>query len=155
MSGAGTLSRVVGVVTSGRYVGQPVRRREDERILRGRSQFLDDVRLDGALHMAFVRSPHARARVLGLRVAPGVVAFTAADLAGTAPPRADAPPGVELADAPHPLLAGAEVLSVGQRVAAVVGETRGLAEDAAERVEVDYEPLAEVVDPRAAEPLLR
>src|SRR3954447_2370157 len=155
MSGAGTLSRVVGVVTSGRYVGQPVRRREDERILRGRSQFLDDVRLDGALHMAFVRSPHARARVLGVRVAPRLVAFTAADLAGTAPPRADAPPGVELADAPHPLLAGDEVRYVGQPVAAVVAGTRALAEDAAERVEVAYEPLAAVVAPRAAEPLLR
>src|SRR3954471_5962463 len=155
MSGAGTLSRVVGVVTSGRYVGQPVRRREDERILRGRSQYLDDVRLDGTLHMAFVRSPHARARVLGVRVPPGLVAFTAADLAGTAPPRADGPPGVELAGAEHPLLARDEVRYVGQPVAAVVGESRALAEDAAERVEVDYEPLAAVVDPRAAEPLLR
>ena len=57
----------MGVVTSGRFVGRPLRRREDERILRGRSQFLDDIRLDGTLHMAFVRSPHARARVLGVR----------------------------------------------------------------------------------------
>src|SRR4051794_37968210 len=105
--------------------------------------------------MAFVRSPHARARVNGVRVPAGVVAFTAADLAGTAPPRADAPPGVELADAPHPLLAGDEVRYVGQPVAAVVADSRALAEDAAELVEVGYEPLDAVVDPRAAEVLVR
>jgi carbon-monoxide dehydrogenase large subunit len=62
---------------------------------------------------------------------------------------------MELNGAPHPLLARDEVRYVGQPVAAVVAETRALAEDAAELVEVDYEPLDAVVDPRAAEPVLR
>ena len=146
-------------VSLGRFVGQPLRRVEDERILRGRSQFLDDVRVEGVAHVAFVRSPHARARIRGGSLpprAPGLLAIlTADDLAGTAPPRVDAPPGMELADAPHPLLARADVRYAGQPVAAVVAETRALAEDAAELVEVDYEPLDAVADPRAAEPLLR
>jgi carbon-monoxide dehydrogenase large subunit len=139
------------------YVGQPIRRREDERILRGRSRFLDDIVLPEMAHMAFVRSPHAHARILGLRRPAGVLAaITAEDLRGCAwPPRVDGMPGMELADAPHPVLADGEVRYVGQPVAAVVAETRALAEDAAERVEVDYEPLEAVVDPRAGEVLLR
>jgi aerobic carbon-monoxide dehydrogenase large subunit len=148
-------------VSVGRFVGQPLRRVEDERILRGRSRFLDDVAAEGAAHVAFVRSPHARARIRGGSLpprAPGLLAIlTADDLAGTAPPRVDAAPGMHLAvaDAPHPLLARDEVRYAGQPVAAVVAETRALAEDAAELVEVDYEPLEAVVDPRAAESLLR
>jgi carbon-monoxide dehydrogenase large subunit len=142
---------------SGGFVGQPVRRREDDRLLRGHSRFLDDVVVPGVAHMAFVRSPHARARIAGVRVPEGLLAvLTAADLAGVAaPPRVDAAPGVQLAHAPHPLLAGDEVRYVGQPVAAVVAESRALAEDAAELVEVAYEPLDPVVDPRAGEPLLR
>jgi carbon-monoxide dehydrogenase large subunit len=146
-------------VSVGRFVGQPLRRVEDERILRGRSRFLDDVPAGGAAHVAFVRSPHARARIRGGTLpprAPGLLAIlTADDLAGTAPPRVDAAPGMELAAAPHPLLARDEVRYAGQPVAAVVAETRALAEDAAELVEIDYEPLDAVVDPRAAAPLLR
>jgi len=139
------------------WVGQRVGRREDERILRGRSRFLDDVVLPDMAHMAFVRSPHAFARVRGVRVPPGLLgAVTARELEGCAfPPRVDSIAGMELLDAPHPLLASDEVRYVGQPVAAVVAETRALAEDAAERVEVDYEPLEAVVDPRAGEPLMR
>jgi carbon-monoxide dehydrogenase large subunit len=133
-------------------IGRPVRRREDARILSGRSEFLDDVRLDGMLHMAFVRSPHAHARVLGVRGA----LFAAADVAGrVVSARVAPPPALTIAHAPHPPLADGEVGYVGQPVAAVVGETRALAEDAAERVEVDYEPLAAVVDPRAGSELAR
>jgi carbon-monoxide dehydrogenase large subunit len=133
-------------------IGRPVRRREDGRILSGRSKFLDDIRLDGMAHMAFVRSPHAHARVLGVRGA----FITAAELVGQAVPgRVDAPPGLTVADAPHPVLAGDEVRYVGQPVAAVVGETRAEAEDLAERVEVGYEPLEAVVDPRAGSELSR
>ncbi len=131
----------------------PVRRREDARILSGHSEFLDDVRVDGMAHMAFVRSPHAHARILGIRAGGtgALLVLTAADLpAGVSPARIDAPPGLEVAAAPHPLLAADEVRYVGQPVAAVVAETRALAEDAAELVEVDYEVLDAVVDPRAA-----
>ncbi len=142
---------------AGVYVGQRVGRREDERILRGRSRFLDDVVLPELAHMAFVRSPHAYARVRGVRAPAGALAvITAADLAACAfPPRVDALPGMELADAPHPLLAAGEVRYAGQPVAAVVASTRAHAEDLAERVEVDYEPLDAIVDPRAGPPLMR
>jgi carbon-monoxide dehydrogenase large subunit len=139
------------------YVGQAIRRREDERILRGRSRFLDDIALPEMAHMAFVRSPHAHARVIDVRRPAGVLAaITAEDLRGCAwPPRVDGMGGMELADAPHPLLADGVVRYVGQPVAAVVAESRAAAEDAAERVEVEYEPLEAVVDPRAGAPLLR
>src|SRR4051794_26192114 len=93
------------------------------------------------LHIAFVRSLHARARIGTIR-APGVTLITAADLAGRARPvPLLVPPGVEVADAEHPLLADGEVRYVGQPVAAVVAESRAEAEDALERVAVDYEPF--------------
>jgi carbon-monoxide dehydrogenase large subunit len=139
-------------VASEASIGRPVRRREDARILSGRSEFVDDIRLDGMAHMAFVRSPHAHARVLGVRGA----LFAAADIAGrVVSARVAPPPGLTIAHAPHPPLAADEVRYVGQPVAAVVGETRALAEDAAERVEVSYEPLDAVVDPRAGSELAR
>ena len=121
-------------------VGQPIRRFEDARILAGRSEFLDDVRVDGLAHMAFVRSPHAHARVRAVRGA----LLTAADLGGLSSPQIHPPPGLTVAPEPHPLLAAGEVRYAGQPVAAVVGESRALAEDAAERVEVDYQPLPAV-----------
>ena len=67
-------------------LGQPVRRREDARLLAGRGEFLDDIRIDGTLHMAFVRSPHAHARIRGIDTSralelPGVIAvLTGAEL---------------------------------------------------------------------------
>ena len=128
-------------------VGQPIRRFEDARILAGRSEFLDDVRVDGLAHIAFVRSPHAHARVRGVRGA----LLTAADLGARSPAQIHPPPGLTVAPEPHPLLAVDEVRYVGQPVAAVVAETRALAEDAAERVEVDYEPLP-AVSTRARRP---
>jgi len=122
-------------------VGQPVRRREDERMLLGRGRFVDDVRPEGALHIAFVRSLHARARVLAIRGG-GATLLTAAELAGRARPvPLLVPHGVEVAGAAHPLLADGEVRYVGQPVAAVLAATPAEAEDALERVEVEYEPF--------------
>jgi carbon-monoxide dehydrogenase large subunit len=139
----------VGVASS---IGRPVRRREDARILSGRSRYLDDISLPDTLHMAFVRSPHAHARVLAVEGA----RWTAADIAGRAvPAHVVGPPGLTVEHAPHPLLADGEVRYVGQPVAAVVAETRALAEDAAEKVQVAYEPLEAVEDPRAGETLVR
>ncbi|HEX6025241.1 MAG TPA: xanthine dehydrogenase family protein molybdopterin-binding subunit [Solirubrobacter sp.] len=139
----------MGVASS---IGRPVRRREDARILSGRSRYLDDISLPDTLHMAFVRSPHAHARVLSVEGA----RWTAAEIAGRAEPAHVAgPPGLTVEHAPHPLLADGEVRYVGQPVAAVVAETRALAEDAAERVAVEYEPLEAVDDPRAGETLVR
>jgi len=138
---------------AGRFIGQPVRRREDSRILRGCGRYLDDLDPQGLAHMAFVRSPHAHARIDALRPpasAEGLVAvLTAQDLeAGTRPLRVQEVEEATLAPAPHPLLASGEVGYAGQPVAAVVAESRALAEDAAELVDVDYEPLEAVVDPR-------
>src|SRR4051794_11264941 len=122
-------------------VGQPLARREDERMLRGQARYVDDLRPDGLLHIAFVRSLHPRARIVSI-AAQGVTLITAADIAGRARPvPLLVPPGVEVADAAHPLLADGEVRYVGQPVAAVIADSRAAAEDALERVEVEYEPF--------------
>jgi aerobic carbon-monoxide dehydrogenase large subunit len=137
-------------------VGRPVRRREDERILRGRTRYLDDIDPPGAAHVAFVRSPFAHARIAGVEVpeaSPGVFTFiTAADLEG----RATELPvqgfeGGEVSAEGHPVLARDEVRYAGQPVAAVLAESRALAEDAAELVEVDYEALDPVLQARASQ----
>ncbi len=142
-------------------IGQPLRRREDLPLLRGAGRYVDDLVRPGMAHVAFVRSYHARARVLGVRTpssAPGLLrVFTAADLAGRARPLpVIAPEGAAVAEEPHPILAADEVRYAGQPVAAVVAESRAQAVDAAERVEVEYEPGDAVVDPRdAPETLMR
>jgi aerobic carbon-monoxide dehydrogenase large subunit len=134
------------------WIGRAVPRREDERILRGGGRYVDDIERPGMLHAAFVRSPFARARIHGVGAPDGVTLI--ADLDGRLP--VQAPPGVTHADAPHPVLARSEARYAGQPVALVVAESRAAAEDAAELVEVDYEPLDPVVDPQAAgEELLR
>jgi carbon-monoxide dehydrogenase large subunit len=137
-------------------VGRPVPRREDARVLRGETRYLDDIELPDLAHVAFVRSPHAHARVNAVRApddAPGLLAVvSAADLAGRVRPLPVQPvEGATLADEPHPVLASDEVRYVGQPVAAVVAESRALAEDAAELLEVDYEPLKAIVEPEASD----
>jgi aerobic carbon-monoxide dehydrogenase large subunit len=137
-------------------VGSPVTRREDARILRGEGRYVDDVDLPGQAHVAFARSPLARARIGGIAKPEGaLLVLTAADLPplGQLPP-AMSPPGMEVTQKPHPVLAGSEVHYAGQPVAAVVAETRALAEDIAELVEVDYEPLDAVVDARESQETL-
>jgi carbon-monoxide dehydrogenase large subunit len=149
-----------GVALSpGRFVGRPLPRREDERILRGAARYLDDIELPGLLHAAFVRSPYAHAAIVDVRPpesAAGLVAvITAADLAGRVRPLPIQPlPGSELADEPHPILAAGEVRYAGQAVALVVASSRALAEDAAELVEVDYDERDTVIDPRASDLVL-
>ena len=129
--------------------------------MRGAGCYIDDLAPPGLAHVAFVRSYHARARIVGVHVpssAPGLLrVLTAADLAGRARPLpVIVPEGAEAIDEPHPILAADEVRYVGQPVAAVVAESRAQAVDAAERVEVEYEPQDAVVDPREApETLMR
>jgi aerobic carbon-monoxide dehydrogenase large subunit len=144
----------------GRYVGTPMRRREDARVLRGEARYLDDIELAGMAHVAFVRSPLAHARVRQIALPPdagaGVLGvWTAAELAGRVKrfPKLTVE-DMEVSDDQHPVLPEDEVRYVGQIVAAVVAGSRAEAEDAAELVEVDYEPLEPVVDPRAAEDAL-
>jgi carbon-monoxide dehydrogenase large subunit len=142
-------------LSAGRLVGRPVRRREDERILRGRTRYLDDIDPPGAAHVAFVRSPFAHARIDGVDVPDGLdgvfAVLTAADLEGRA---RDLPvQGVEggrVSEEGHPVLAREEVRYAGQPVAAALAESRALAEDAAELIEVDFEPLEPVLDARSS-----
>jgi carbon-monoxide dehydrogenase large subunit len=145
--------------TAGRFVGQNVLRREDPRLLTGHGTYVDDVVVPGMLHAAFVRSDMPRARIASLdaeaaRALPGVRAvLTGADLnpiVGSMQPtmfQGDAPPSQ---CAPVRPLADGDVRFVGDPVALVVAESRYLAEDACELVEVDYEPLDPIIDPERA-----
>jgi len=141
---------------SGGLVGRPVRRREDERILRGRTRYLDDIDPPEAAHVAFVRSPFAHARINGIELPEGLDGvgrvITAADLDGRAGDlHVQGFEGGRVSTEGHPLLARDEVRYSGQPVAAVLAESRALAEDAAELVEIDYEPLDPVLDARASD----
>jgi carbon-monoxide dehydrogenase large subunit len=143
-------------VRDGRAVGSRARRVEDARLVAGRGRFVDDVQLPGMLHLAFLRSPLAHARIASLdvsaaREAPGVHAvLTAADLEGVVVPlRFDA--GVEGHKVPSfPALTGDKARFVGDPIAAVVADDRALAEDALELIAVDYEPLPVVLTPADA-----
>ena len=148
------MSRADGF-TRGKFVGARVARVEDDRFLTGQARYIGDMKVAGEHHVAFARSPHAHARVVSVdasraREMTGVVAvLTAADLADVAD-LVDAMPIEGLARTPQPVLAGDRVRFVGEAVAAVVAENRYLAEDAAEAVAVDYEPLEAIADPVAA-----
>jgi carbon-monoxide dehydrogenase large subunit len=141
------------------WIGQSLRRREDERLLRGQGRYVADIQLPGQVHVAFVRSPFARARIGGIDAGPalelpGVIAVLTRDdvPGGSLPPFLwDSPPEKlvaalrpQLRPCHPPLLAG-EALYVGQAVAMVIAESRYVAEDAAELVEVDWDPLDAVV----------
>jgi carbon-monoxide dehydrogenase large subunit len=136
-----------------RGIGAPIRRNEDPRLLRGRGSFVDDVEPPGVLHAAILRGPYGHARIRAIDTArakamPGVHAvYTAADLGSLNQP---APLVV-----PHPSLthgrtqrplAVDKVVFIGEAVAMVVAESRYLAEDALEAIDVDWEPLPAIVD---------
>jgi carbon-monoxide dehydrogenase large subunit len=128
---------------------------EDPRLLRGRAPFLDDVRLPGMLHVAFVRSPLAHARIAGIDVASarsldGIAAVVTADDLDGAPEIVTGSTRPEAQPWRRPLLPRDRVRYAGEPVAAVVASSRYAAEDAAELVEVEYEPLQAVVDAEAA-----
>jgi carbon-monoxide dehydrogenase large subunit len=133
-------------------LGAALTRREDHRLLTGRATFVDDIRLPGALHAHFVRSPHAHAAIRAVdasaaRKAPGVVhVFTGRDLAEWTTPLRIAPPIEGLVPLETETLPTAKVRFVGDPVAVVVAESRYAAEDAAALVEVDYEVLEPAMD---------
>ena len=143
-------------------IGQAITRREDDRLLTGQGRFVDDLGEAGDLHMVFVRSPHAHARIAGTDAAeaqatPGLVAFfTASDLAadkvGGFPPNPALKnaAGQKMSTPPYFPLATDTVRFVGQPVAAVVAESRAAAEAAVALVTVDYEPLPAVASLEAA-----
>ncbi len=152
-------------------IGQALTRKEDLRLLTGNGRYGDDICLPNQAYAAFVRSPHAHARIRAIdtsraQTMPGVLATltgfdTIADGLATIPhtpmslgPPADialknrdgSPPGI----APHPLLATDRVRYVGEQVVMIVAETVAAARDAAEQVVIDYEPLAPLVAGMAA-----
>ena len=136
-----------------RYIARKRRTKEDRRFIVGAGRYAADIALPGTLHVALVASPYPFARILSIDpraalAAPGVKAVVTGD---------------ELERATGPLMSGLDIPKVkryplavglaryaGEWIAAVVAESRALAEDAAELVEVAYEPLAPVVDPEAA-----
>ena len=134
------------------YAGTRTPRVEDARLLTGTGTYVDDVVRPGMLHVCFVRSPMARARILRIdaseaRELPGVHAvFVAADLNPGVHEQWYTLNGRDDPDTPRPPLAEGEVRFVGDPVAMIVADDRYLAEDAAELVIVDYDPLAPVVD---------
>ncbi|MGA8052153.1 MAG: xanthine dehydrogenase family protein molybdopterin-binding subunit [Burkholderiales bacterium] len=147
------------------WIGKPLRRLEDQKLLTGQGRFTDDVVLQKEVHAAFVRSPHAHAKIAGIdvsaaRAAPGVIAvFTGADVvaAGLEPvpftQLHKRPDGADMTVPPRHALTADTARFVGDAVAMVVAETRDQARDAAELVEVDWEPLPANADlPRAGRP---
>lgn len=148
-----------------KYFGASVSRREDPRLLCGQGRFVDDIKLPGLLHAAIVRSPHAHARIKAIhveatRALPGVAGvFRHEDLqpwmkpmpiAGAAPPNLRQQLHITIRATPQYPLARDTVRYVGEAVAIVVARSRAEAEDAAERIAVEYEPLPAVVDTEAA-----
>ncbi len=141
---------------AGSYLGASIRRREDPRLFVGRGRFVADIALPHMLHVAFVRSPYAHARIVGIdataaQTVPGVTAVvTAADLAGRVKPiLADARyPGFHSSS--WPILADDTVRYQGEPIAAVVAASPYLAEDVAALVDIDFDPLPVVVDAEAA-----
>ncbi|VTU28707.1 xanthine dehydrogenase family protein molybdopterin-binding subunit [Variovorax sp. RA8] len=131
------------------YIGRPVRRTEDSKLLQGKGSFVDDLKIPGVLHMAVLRSPHAHARIVAIDTSQasameGVfMVWTEADL----PPAAREPmpilvpnPAIRQLRAQRVLACG-EVCAVGDPVAFVVAQNRYLAEDACDRIVVEYEEL--------------
>jgi len=145
-------------MSTAKLTGAPVERIEDARLLRGQGRYLDDLRLPGLLHVAFVRSSHAHARIVRIDAGqaldlPGVHAvFTAADLGPLAakPMPQPAPSPLITQGFTQPPLATDEVCYVGEPIAVVVADDRYIAEDAAALVEVDYEGLDVVADAATA-----
>lgn len=146
------------MATPNKFVGARVKRTEDPDLLRGRGRFVDDIHLPGMLEAAFVRSPHAHARIRSIEVSaalafPGVHAvLTWKDLLPSAQVRLPLLlPNPAIRDPrTQYCLAKEEVCFVGDTVAIVVANSRYIAEDAAAMVEVDYDPLPAAADLTAA-----
>ena len=133
------------------WVGKKLKRKEDPRLIQGISHYTDDLKMAGMVYCVLVRSPHAHAEIKAIRTdaaraLPGVVAvFTGEDTSAVGPvPCAMQMPDLKVPR--HPVLGTGRVRYLGEPVAAIVAEDIYTASDAAELVEVDYEPLPVVTD---------
>jgi len=139
-------------------IGQPIKRKEDFRLLTGLGKYAADIRLPGLLHAAMLRSPRPHARIAAIRAGaaralPGVAAVITADdlgAVGRIPVRLGQRAGVGPNACLQPPLATGLVRYVGEPIAFVVADSRYLAEDAAELIEIDWEPLPVAADVRRA-----
>jgi CO/xanthine dehydrogenase Mo-binding subunit len=137
------------------FIGQSVPRKEDRRLVQGDGVFVDDVKRHGLAYVHFVRSPYAHAAITRIDVSPALAlegiygTLIGEEVAAETDPffQIAPPPGGDLKDY---ALAVGRVRHVGEPVVAVAAATRELARDAAELVEVDYEPLDPVLDPEAS-----
>jgi len=138
-------------------LGRARLRKEDARLVTGQTNWTDNIVLPGLLHMAFLRSPHAHAKITRVNVAPArsqpgvIAAFSGADFEGeqgSLPCAWPVTPDIVIPN--HPPMAVDEVRYVGEAVAVVVARDRYEAADALEAIEVDYEPLPPVLDMRTA-----
>lgn len=142
------------------FIGKSVERREDYRFLTGNGQYTDDITLPGQTFAAFLRSPHAHARIRAIdtaaaQAAPGVLAvFTGKDVAGVNGLPCgwliNSIDGTPMKEPKHPIIAEHKVLHVGDQVALVVAETLAQAKAALNLIEVDYDVLPAVADTATA-----
>ncbi|WP_419888047.1 xanthine dehydrogenase family protein molybdopterin-binding subunit [Neobacillus niacini] len=145
-----------------KYIGRPIKRREDKRLLTGKGEYLDDIKLVNMLHVAFLRSPYAHAKIIDINVSKaleieGVEAiFTGKDLVnhvGIMPIMSNVYPGVQEREKPilkpqtQRALAYDKVHFVGEPIAAIIAKSRAIAEDGLQLIDISYEPLEAVVDP--------
>jgi carbon-monoxide dehydrogenase large subunit len=139
----------------GAWIGRPLKRREDHRLLVGSGRYVDDICPSGCAHVVLLRSPHAHARITALDVEParrarGVVAVvTGADVRHLAPmPVNRLMPDMRVP--PHPIIADGRVHAAGTPVAAVVADSVYAARDALDLIDVTYEPLPALPEPEGA-----
>ena len=139
-----------------KLIGARVQRREDQRLLTGQGAYVDDHHPPGLLHAAFLRSPYAHARIVQLDIAPaqaldGVIAvLTGTDLARLVKPVRAGSKTRDYKETSIPPLAVDKVRYVGEAAAVVIAESRYVAEDALEQINVEYDPLPVVADAEEA-----
>src|SRR5205085_10877888 len=134
-----------------RGIGHSVKRKEDDRFIRGKGNYVDDVKLPGMLHMAILRSPLAHATITSIDTSrasavPGVVAVVTGELMA----QHNLAWMPTLSGDTQAVLVTDKVRFQGQEVAAVVAETAYIAKDALELIDVEYEPLPAVTTPQQA-----
>jgi aerobic carbon-monoxide dehydrogenase large subunit len=141
---------------STKFIGKPLKRKEDPRLIQGISHYVDDLQLADMHYAAFLRSPYAHAKIRSVdlskaRHAPGVVlALSGADVDGAVQAVPCAAQIPDMKSAARPVIARERVLFAGEAVAVVVASDRYAARDALDLIEVDYEPLTPIVNPEKA-----